>query len=656
MADENPLQEPLTELEAELIESRVANVTPGAPKYVDVTPRVANVLGKFVANPKFIEAITLDQFSEIKSPEKLVMFLRRDCDPSHNGQFTEWLCKRYERQEYLLEDCARAKEALAGYVQHRVRLAIQDINQYKTIAQLEGALAEALAAPVVESKKAESKRLKNEGIFTVHESENGKVIGLRNYEASQYWANGTRWCTAHTNMFGNYFGKDELFVFLPKSGNKYQLHEQSTQFMDKDDVGVWNALDKYVSGKKNFAPGSLVHNVPVEDVQFILEAIPSTYCSTLLSRLGLERLKNPRLESDNPKEISEALRITKDVSPDLVRKLAGSHREYIALTAIGHPQADIETMRIALLQSESVEAKKAALSTDKVDDALIEEFIKKFSESKALELSDLLVQAAQHKHAGIKAAIAAYMSGTPKVMRAGISNPHAPAKLLMHVIDTQDDPMLVIQAGSHKNLPASHLDRLYEHHIAAVRCAAYSNPGTPETKIREALDKEESPAVLKVFSSHPNTPHDLLSKIYLKSGASLRADIACRTGLPESIISMIEKELNPEVVRSFVSGGSADAIQLQRVFSTHPDITVQAAAINNPNFPVEAAIKVVENSPKRALKSIAIRHPGISLDYLASVVSTHRENSIRLDARKSFVDRGGDESKLAQQKKVRIFI
>lgn len=656
MADENLLQEPLTELEVELIESRVANIPQGAPKYVDVTPRVSNVLSKFTTNPKFIEAIAQDQFSEIKSPEKLVMYLRRECDPSHNGQFTEWLCKRYERQEYRFEDSIRAKEALDGYVQNRVRLPIQDINQYKTIAQLEGALAELLAAPIVESKKAELKRLKNEGIFIVHESDNGRVIGLRNYEASQYWANGTSWCTGYTNMFANYFRKDELFVFLPKSGNKYQLHEQSTQFMDKNDVGVWGALDSFTKSKKTFPAGTLIQNLPVEDIQFILEAIPSTYCSTLLARLGLEGKNNPSLSSDNPKELAQALRTIKDVPSETVRRLASSHREEIALIAIRHPMADIETMRLALLQSESMEAKKAALSSDKVDDSLLEEFIKKFSTSGAGEWTDLLVQAAQHPRAGVKTSIAAYMTEVPKIMRAGISNPHTPAKLLMHVIDTQQDPALIIQAGGHKNLPASHLDRLYSHPIAAVRCSAYSNPGTSESKIREALEKEENPAVLKVFSSHPNTPHDLLKKIYGKSGPALRADIAGRPGLPESIISMIEKEANTDVIRSFVSGQSADAIQLQRVFSTHGDITVQAAAINNPNFPVQAAIKVVEDSPKRALKSIAIRHPAIPLDYLASVACNHRENSIRLDARKSFIERGGDENRLAPQKKVRIFI
>ncbi|KAI9549478.1 hypothetical protein GHT06_001878 [Daphnia sinensis] len=79
----------------------------------------------------------------------------------------------------------------------------------------------------------------------VYMDETVRVIVPLDVQASCFYGQGTRWCTASTsssNYYDHYARQGKLYILLPKQpqhdGEKYQLHFASGQFMDESDHPV----------------------------------------------------------------------------------------------------------------------------------------------------------------------------------------------------------------------------------------------------------------------------------------------------------------------------------------------------------------------------------------------------------------------------------
>jgi len=115
-----------------------------------------------------------------------------------------------------------------------------DINQYKTLPDLEDAV---LKLPQEEVKQVESSD-KNR---TIHDEEHWKIIIPHTEEASCRAGAGSAWCTAATqsrNLFKSYHARGPLVIMVPKNPvpnsdkreEKYQLHlVPGMEFRDSSD-------------------------------------------------------------------------------------------------------------------------------------------------------------------------------------------------------------------------------------------------------------------------------------------------------------------------------------------------------------------------------------------------------------------------------------
>ena len=66
------------------------------------------------------------------------------------------------------------------------------------------------------------------------------VVIPKSKDAACYWGSGTEWCTAHPddnfNYYDNYSKEGDLIIFInSRTGNRYQFHFQSNQFMNSAD-------------------------------------------------------------------------------------------------------------------------------------------------------------------------------------------------------------------------------------------------------------------------------------------------------------------------------------------------------------------------------------------------------------------------------------
>lgn len=121
-----------------------------------------------------------------------------------------------------------------------------DLNRFKSISELVVWVREELNADEVLGRtKGEMSTAVNKAAndaYFIYEDDIWKVLIPKTYEASCYWGQGTEWCTATRSTdswYKQYSQQGPLFININKqTGDKYQFHFESEQFMDKDDLSI----------------------------------------------------------------------------------------------------------------------------------------------------------------------------------------------------------------------------------------------------------------------------------------------------------------------------------------------------------------------------------------------------------------------------------
>lgn len=177
--------------------------------------------------------ISHDTMAKHKKPLDIIGHFSQHADPTNEKKYTQWIVNRYKKKDFRQEDHPRIHTALKDFETHKNKLAVKDINQYKSLNDLEDAVHPHLG---VVSKKQEKQEIKHQGADLVHNEPGLMVHKLKTREAACHYGAGTKWCTAakHNNMFDQYNKKGPLYVVTtPKE--KYQFHFESDQFADSKD-------------------------------------------------------------------------------------------------------------------------------------------------------------------------------------------------------------------------------------------------------------------------------------------------------------------------------------------------------------------------------------------------------------------------------------
>lgn len=207
-------------------------------------------------------------------------------DPTPNKQYVAWMAREFAKGNIRnLEDLsARVRPALERF--HRIKNTRAfneylknnaDVAKAKDINKIDWNTLEELMLKF-EEPEAE---LKDKGSSkVVFDNDYVRVIKPFDQQAACYYGQGTRWCTAATrgeNYFDYYNRKGPLYIIIPKKskrpGEKYQLHDQSEQFMDeKDDPVPLSVIDDFPGLSDFFKETEVAELVKFTDPK-ILEGI-----------------------------------------------------------------------------------------------------------------------------------------------------------------------------------------------------------------------------------------------------------------------------------------------------------------------------------------------------------------------------------------------
>lgn len=167
-------------------------------------------------------------------------------DPSPNKQYTPWLARMYAKAGggLWLENINRM-DLIGLFDLAKKRRIVKpehaDINRFKWYQDFEDEMK--THYNFFDEIEAESMP---EGKATKpYEDDSVLVVVPEDETASCKYGRNTRWCTAATkgfNRFDQYNRQGKLYILIPKQpayeGEKYQLHFQSSQYMNEDDEPV----------------------------------------------------------------------------------------------------------------------------------------------------------------------------------------------------------------------------------------------------------------------------------------------------------------------------------------------------------------------------------------------------------------------------------
>jgi hypothetical protein len=203
-------------------------------------------------NAKYGKQLETRIKNDHSAPKDLNQIIQKfiNADPTPNKKYVQWMIRTYLSSGIrYLEDLSRTNAALILFDKNKIRLTVEqrDINKIKSLSDLES-----LVEPFedVKSGKEEKRELSaniKSQTKVIYNGSQGKILVPLTKEASMFWGQGTKWCTAANkdNMFDNYNKDGHLYIILMNNGEKYQFHLSSAQLMDvKDDEVDFEEFNK----------------------------------------------------------------------------------------------------------------------------------------------------------------------------------------------------------------------------------------------------------------------------------------------------------------------------------------------------------------------------------------------------------------------------
>ena len=181
--------------------------------------------------------------------------------------YTQGLAKLYANGGLKIED---ASSTLADYLTKFHKLKTKrmipsprnDFLRYTSVGDFMSVVDE---YPEPEDNKNVSKGTSE----VYYEDQDLRILVPKDRESACYYGKGTKWCTAATNnnMYDYYSKQDQLYIILLKkptyTGEKYQFHFASRQYMDEKDhrINLFKLADRYPQLRQIFAKQADQYNV-----------------------------------------------------------------------------------------------------------------------------------------------------------------------------------------------------------------------------------------------------------------------------------------------------------------------------------------------------------------------------------------------------------
>lgn len=194
-----------------------------------------------LSQPKLIQQLENRIKSDSKVPENITaeqLLKNFDNNSIVIGKFLPWVVKIYIQGNFEYTDLNLINNYLENFTKSTNKLEKKDINQYKSLNELQNALD---SVKDIKGSREEKRSIKS-GAEKIYEDNKWIILVPHTKEAAIQYGKGTKWCTAaiNDNMFNSYNKEGPLYILINKQNpsEKYQFHFESDQFMDSEDYEI----------------------------------------------------------------------------------------------------------------------------------------------------------------------------------------------------------------------------------------------------------------------------------------------------------------------------------------------------------------------------------------------------------------------------------
>ena len=169
-------------------------------------------------------------------------------DPT-KGKYLQAIVRWYVAGAFRCEDVQRLNDDLTFFNKIKFKVEQADLLKYDTLKSVYDAMR---PFQENESDSKSGKELMREakaGAKKLYQDKGIIILELQTEEAAKLYGKGTRWCTAgdNNNMFKHYHDQGPLYIIIADDPEgktrKFQMHYQSSQFMDEDDTTINSSDD-----------------------------------------------------------------------------------------------------------------------------------------------------------------------------------------------------------------------------------------------------------------------------------------------------------------------------------------------------------------------------------------------------------------------------
>lgn len=237
------------------------------------------------------------------------------------GKYARWILGMANNGNGKIENISHLTDALRRFEDAKNDLVNKDVMKYKSVQELE----DALNSPESYEEKSHRQEVRGrqqarkeadieKDADVVYKDSTWTVYVPKTYAASCKLGQGSKWCTASTesdyyyNRYLSAYPNSKYYIVINNSDpeEKYQLHFESGQFMDKDDRRIPDGIDTFK-----------------EDAE-LYEFLNGIQASAFLNRLGLSADKESIDVNLSHDDIADALSsyVTRDaLSEDVISKV-----------------------------------------------------------------------------------------------------------------------------------------------------------------------------------------------------------------------------------------------------------------------------------------------------------------------------------------------
>jgi hypothetical protein len=297
------------------------------------------------------------------------------------GKFLPWLLKLRKDGKLKSEDLYKVTEYLEVFAKYRQKLRENDINKIDSLPDLYDVVKPAIEdadSDELKSNKKIEKEIKENETEKVYENNNILILIPKSHRAACLYGKGTQWCTAskdNANYYNQYSQQGPLYIVIDKeSGEKFQFHAESNQFMDEEDSEL-TELPQVLADNK-------------EALQVISHVVID-----LLDDSDISLLSEESMTKAAQSNIRYANKFKNDISGDTLQSILNQHAEKMNLEGIirkGHDLYFVIERQGNTTLFDMLAAHELGESEDNIYDMFLNDYM---IEDSVMELADLSKEA-----------------------------------------------------------------------------------------------------------------------------------------------------------------------------------------------------------------------------------------------------------------------